>query len=95
MSSQLGLITHEHGTLAGYGFQQIRKAAVELDHVNPKVDPAGQLSLILDETLNRVLEQVVIQRSRTTCKALSAAAGKELRLPTACCAGSRPCCQRA
>jgi len=85
MSAQLGLITHEHGTLAGYGFQQIRKAAVELDRDNPKVDPAGQLSLALNETpnetLNRVLEQVVIQRSRTTCKALSAAAGKELRFP--------------
>ena len=86
MSAQLGLITHEHGTLAGYGFQQIRKASVELDRTVPTSKPSGQLSLTLQETpndtLNRVLEQVVIQRSRTTCKALSAAAGKELRFPT-------------
>ncbi len=85
MSAQLGLITHEHGTLAGYGFQQIRRATVELDRTVPTTEPSGQLSLTLqetpNETLNRVLEQVVIQRSRTTCKALSAAAGKELRFP--------------
>lgn len=85
MSAQLGLITHEHGTLAGYGFQQIRRATVELDRTVPVSEPSGQLSLMLLETpnntLNRVLEQVVIQRSRTTCKALSAAAGKELRFP--------------
>lgn len=86
MSAQLGLITHETGTLAGYTFQQIRRATVELDKTAPASEPSGQLSLTLqetpNETLNRVLEQVVIQRSRTTCKALSAAAGKELRFPT-------------
>ena len=85
MSAQLALITHEHGTLAGYGVQQIRRATLELDRSVPIAEPSGQLSLELketnSETLNRVLEQVVIQRSRTTCKALSAAAGKELRFP--------------
>ena len=85
ISAQLGLITHEHGTLAGYGFQQIRKAAVELDKALPKDKTPGQLSLFDDATsnelLHRVLEQVVIQRSRTTCKALSDAAGKELLFP--------------
>ena len=85
MSAQLGLITHENGTLAGYSIEQIRKTTVELDREEHYLDPSGQLSLLLretpNETLSRVLEQVVIQRSRTTCKELSKAAGRELRFP--------------
>ena len=45
-----------------------------------------QLSLHLDATgiddLGRILESVIIQRSRKTCKELSEAVGKPLRFPT-------------
>ena len=85
ISSQLALITHEAGSIGGYRIEQIRKAASELDKDRPEVDFTGQLSLELNETpndtLNRVLENVVIQRSRKTCKELSRVAGRELRFP--------------
>lgn len=85
IAAQLRLITHDDGSLGGYSIAQVTKAANELDKDRPTLGPAGQLSLDLAETpnqtLNRVLEQVLIQRSRTTCKELSSAAGRELRFP--------------
>ena len=84
MSSQLALITHEGGAIDGYSIEQIRKAARELDKDRSQ-DMSGQLSLQIgytpSETLNKVLERVLIQRSRTTCKQLSVAAGRDLRFP--------------
>lgn len=86
MSAQLALITHQEGSIGGYSIDQIRRFARELDKIASPTDvPYGQLSMELFETpsesLNRVLESVLIQRSRKTCKALSEAAGKHLMFP--------------
>ncbi len=86
ISAQMALITHDRGSIGGYGIEQIRKFTKELDKGDDhRIDPSGQLSLGLVETpseaLNSVLESVVIQRSRATCKALSAAVGKPLHFP--------------
>jgi len=86
MSAQLTLITHQEGSIGGYHIDQIRRFARELDKTgSPIASPYGQLSMELYETpsesLNRVLESVLIQRSRKTCKALSEAAGKKLLFP--------------
>src|SRR5207248_5580048 len=86
LSAQLALITHEHGTLAGYGIRQVRQYARNLDrNRDESATEDGQLSLELSRTpshsLNEILENVVIQRSRETCRRLAAAAGQELRFP--------------
>ncbi|HET6387578.1 MAG TPA: DEAD/DEAH box helicase, partial [Armatimonadota bacterium] len=85
LSSQLALITHERGTIGGIGMDQMRKAAVSLDRGRTGPDASGALSLQpgvpAGDILDRVLQQVMIQRSRTTCRALSAAAGRELLFP--------------
>ena len=91
LSAEIALITQDHGVISGYGIGQIRKSAVLLDKEiqqrkkTDDVPPSGQLSLELRETpnqtLNKVLEALVIQRSRKTCKALAEAAGKHLRFP--------------
>lgn len=86
LAAQLALVTHEHGSLGGYTIRQIRQSARNLDR-NQDVSAAddGQLSLELFQTpsgtLNQVLEHVVIQRSRQTCRRLAEAAGRELRFP--------------
>lgn len=91
LSAQIGLITQDEGRVGGYDITQIRSAAKNLDkQVHQQVDrgeasPSGQLNLGLRETddqvLNKVLEALLIQRSRKTCKALAEAAGKALRFP--------------
>lgn len=85
MSNQLALVTQDKGNIGGYTGDQIRRYAGELDKERPGASPMGQLSLALLETpsqaLNRVLESVVIQRSRATCKALAEAKGKIVRFP--------------
>ena len=90
MSNQLSLITQEKGNIGGYSNDQIKKCASELDKERPGDPPAGQLMTgqlsmdILDtpsQALNKVLQSVVIQRSRATCKALAEAKGKEVRFP--------------
>ena len=85
LSSQLALVTHEDGSIGAYSIEQIRKATRELDGDRREADLSGQLALQIgetpSETLNKVLEQVVIQRSRATCKALSAAVGRPLKFP--------------
>ncbi len=86
LSAQLALITHESGSLVGYNIGQIRRYAKDLDR-NRDGDNTeeGQMSLELfktpSESLNDILENVVIQRSRQTCRRLAAAAGKDLRFP--------------
>jgi HKD family nuclease len=84
MSAQLSLIAPGDGALiGGYRIEQVRRFARELDKDEPLAK--SQLSLNLFETsnesLNRVLESVLIQRSRKTCKELSAASGKTLHFP--------------
>ena len=85
MSSQLALITHEKGTLGGYSSEQIKRYASQLDKEEPVAASGGQLSMSLLDTpsqaLNRVLESVIIQRSRATCKKLAEAEGKVVRFP--------------
>jgi len=90
MSSQLTLITQDTGNIGGYTNDQIKKSASELDKERPGDPPAGQLAAgqlsmdILDtpsQTLNKVLQNVVIQRSRATCKALAQAKGTVVRFP--------------
>lgn len=91
LSAQIGLITQDEGRVGGYDIAQIRGSAKNLDkQVYQQIGgeealPSGQLALGLRETddqvLNKVLEALLIQRSRKTCKALAEAAGKELRFP--------------
>ena len=91
LSAQAALITQEKGTIGSYSIGQIRKSAVLLDkeiQQRKKTDdvlPSGQLTLAISESdsqiLNKVLEALLIQRSRKTCKALAEAAGKHLRFP--------------
>ena len=86
ISAQLALITQESGSLVGYSIGQIRRYAKDLDG-NRYADnnDDGQMSLELfkspSESLNDILENVVIQRSRQTCRRLAAAVGKDLRFP--------------
>lgn len=87
LAAQLALITHETGSLVGYNIGQIRRYARDLDNNrNEDVVEEGQMSLELfkspSESLNDILENVVIQRSRQTCRRLASAAGKDLRFPT-------------
>lgn len=91
LSAQIGLITQEAGRVGGYDIVQIRASAKNLDKQiyqqigKEEALPSGQLNLGLRETddqlLNKVLEALLIQRSRKTCKALAEAAGKVLRFP--------------
>ena len=85
ISNQLALITHDAGNIAGYSIEQIKKYANLLDKDRPSESPDGQLSLGLmdtpNEALNRILESVVIQRSRATVKALAQAKGKVVHFP--------------
>jgi superfamily II DNA or RNA helicase len=86
ISAQLALITQESGLLVGYSIGQIRRYAKDLDggRYGDNSDE-GQMSLELfkspSESLNDILENVVIQRSRQTCRRLAAAVGKDLRFP--------------
>lgn len=86
LSAQLALIVHESGSLGGYNIGQIRRYAKDLDR-NRDAGSAeeGQMSLELfktpSESLNDILENVVIQRSRQTCRRLAEAVGKDLRFP--------------
>jgi superfamily II DNA or RNA helicase len=85
LSAQLSLITQESGMLAGYNINQIRRFSKDLDNSDSKKEDDGQLSLQLfktpSESLNEILENVVIQRSRKTCLSLAAAVGKDLKFP--------------
>lgn len=91
LSAEIALVTQERGTIGGYGIGQIRKSAALLDKEIQQrkkrndVQASGQLHLELRETdnqiLNNVLEALLIQRSRKTCKVLAEAAGKQLRFP--------------
>lgn len=90
MSTQLTLVTQEKGNIGGYTSDQIKRCATELDKERPGDPPAGQMAAgqlfmdILDtpaQALNKVLQSVVIQRSRATCKALAEAKGKTVRFP--------------
>ncbi|MGI6295969.1 MAG: helicase-related protein [Armatimonadota bacterium] len=86
ISAQLALITHNDGRIGGFSIEQIRKATRILDKEEDSVDNTGFLTVqpahTSNNVLNQVLEQVMIQRSRETCKALSTAAGEQLRFPT-------------
>ena len=96
LSAQVALTTHDEGTIDGRGIAQIRKAADNLDKaarfarhgnpmvVQPSLDFITGDSIVRDDqgVLRAVLESIVIQRSRKTCKELAASAGKELRFPT-------------
>jgi SNF2 family DNA or RNA helicase len=86
ISAQLALITQESGSLVGYSIGQIRRYAKDLDgNRYGENNDDGQMSLELfkspSESLNDILENVVIQRSRQTCRRLAAAVGKDLRFP--------------
>lgn len=86
LAAQLALITHESGVLGGYSVSQIKRFARELDrNRDAESTEEGQMSLDLfktpSESLNDIMENVVIQRSRRTCRRLAAAAGKDLRFP--------------
>ncbi len=90
MSNQLSLVTQEKGNIGGYTHDQIRRFAAELDKERPGDPPAGRLAAgqltmdLLDtpsQGLNKVLQSIVIQRSRATCKALADAQGKHVRFP--------------
>jgi len=87
LSAQLSLITQESGLLAGYNSSQIRRFARDLDNDRDgALHEDGQLSLELFKTpsdsINEILENIVIQRSRQTCHRLASAVGKELMFPT-------------
>lgn len=85
IANQLALITHERGNIAGYGVRAIRAYADQLDRTRSVDTQSLQLGLGLMETpseaFNRILESVVIQRSRATVRELAAAVGKEVLFP--------------
>ena len=95
LAAQVALTTHDEGTVDGRGIAPIRRAAANLDKaardsrkgtstiVQPSLDfLRGNSGRVDDSTvLREVLENLVIQRSRKTCKELAASAGKELRFP--------------
>ena len=86
IANQLALITQNNGGLAGYRIDQIKRHANLLDKDMPIAESGGQLTFETlfetpSEALNNVLESVVIQRSRATCKALAQAVGKTVRFP--------------
>ncbi len=95
LAAQVALTTHDEGDIDGRGIAPIRRAAANLDKAARQARTGGamvvQTSLdflrgtsgATDDqgVLREVLESLVIQRSRKTCKELAAAAGKELRFP--------------
>ncbi|MBA3726133.1 MAG: DEAD/DEAH box helicase family protein, partial [Armatimonadetes bacterium] len=85
LGAQLELITHSSGTIVGYDALKIRSATKELDKSKNGV-LAPQFSLDLrdcyaSDTLDRVLESILIQRKRTTCIDLAKAVNKQLMFP--------------
>ena len=89
LSAQMALVTHDQGNIGGYRIDQIKGITSHLDKEARSQEEVAhlQFSLHLDTTgiddLGRILESVIIQRSRKTCKELSEAAGKPLRFPSA------------
>lgn len=86
LAAQLHLITADGQTLAGHRIDHIRKKAGELDHSLSDREPEeGEQSISLRSgnlgVLDDVLENVLIQRSRQTCRRLAQAAGKTLLFP--------------
>ena len=91
IGAQLTLMTQGGGRIAGYPGAQIMGFVNALDRANAgDVDSApvqGVLSLFSQQDtapatgLRSVLEQVVIQRSRKTCKEQSEAAGRPIHFP--------------
>ncbi len=95
LAAQVALTTHDEGDIDGRGILQIRRAAGNLDRAarQARFGAAMPVQTSLDflrggsgdtddqGVLREVLESIVIQRSRKTCKELAAAAGKELRFP--------------
>lgn len=86
LAAQLALITHDSGSIVGYNIGQIRRYAKDLDrNRHGDTTEEGQMSLELfktpSESLNDILEMIVIQRSRQTCRRLAAASGKDLQFP--------------
>ena len=88
ISNQLSLVTQEKGSIGGYTNDQIRRFAAELDRARPDVATSDQASRLTMEPLdtpstglNNVLQSIVIQRSRATCKALAEAKGKSVHFP--------------
>ncbi len=84
MSAQLALITQDRGNIGGYSIDKIRRTATTLDRC--EINPDGsQLSLNIfetpDEILRNVFENVVIQRSRATCKEMAKSSGNEVLFP--------------
>jgi superfamily II DNA or RNA helicase/HKD family nuclease len=84
MSAQLALITHDHGNIGGYPIEKIRRTATYLDRKEDIVSKE-QLTLSIfetpDELLRSVFENVVLQRSRATCKAMAETSGKAVLFP--------------
>lgn len=95
LSAQVALTTHDDGTVDGRPIAQIRRAADNLDKA-ARLARNGNTAVVqtpLDflrgtgdgrddqGVLREVLESLVIQRSRRTCKELAASGGKELRFP--------------
>ena len=85
IAAQLAFITQDDYAIGGYTTQQIMRFANTLDR-NPREMPQGPQGVLelLDspeEALNEVLEQVVVQRSRKTCKEQSEAAGRPILFP--------------
>ena len=85
ISNQLALVTHDKGNIGGYNIEQIKRYANDLDKDRPADSADGQLAFSLGDTpndaLNRVLESIVIQRSRATIKALATAKDKIVHFP--------------
>jgi superfamily II DNA or RNA helicase len=95
LAAQVALTTHDEGDIDGRGIAPIRRAAANLDKAARQARNGG--SLVVQTSLDflrgvsggtddqgvlrEVLESLVIQRSRKTCKELAASAGKELRFP--------------
>lgn len=87
LSAQLTLISHDMATIGGYTTAQIRAATSTLDNL-ARMRPKAQLTLDFQgdhnastDTLDNVLNAVVIQRKRTTCINLAASVGKTLLFP--------------
>ncbi|MFN3684525.1 MAG: helicase-related protein [Fimbriimonadaceae bacterium] len=86
LAAQLALIAPDGGSLAGHRLDRIRRSALELDRSASDPEPEeGERSIAVQMgnlgVLDDVLESILIQRSRQTCKRLSAAAGKRLLFP--------------
>jgi len=85
IAAQLAFITQDDYAIGGYTTKNIMSFANTLDK-DPKKSPEGPQGVLelLDspeEALSEVLEQVVIQRSRKTCKEQSEAAGRPIMFP--------------